>query len=188
LGDNVASEQTVPATALGGANSNCALVSQQQTHEPLPANAHQKHIMLSYSWKYQPLVLELRDHLRAKGYEVWVYVEQMAGSKLEAMASAVENAHALHTLIQPIVVWKGSTRQSVGSRWADSCAAGVCAARLVGLYHRQQDVVLSSAASGCSSCISITCAGHHRAWPSCVCSFTWHTVIAACGGCHRIRN
>ena len=65
-----------------------------QLHDA-PVGVHsssEKHIMLSYSWKYQPLVLALREKLRQAGYTVWVDVEKMAGSKLDAMAHAVENA------------------------------------------------------------------------------------------------
>ena len=50
------------------------------------------HIMLSYTWKYQSTVLALRDALRAEGFRVWVDVEKMSGSTLQAMAGAVEGA------------------------------------------------------------------------------------------------
>ncbi|XP_032238030.2 uncharacterized protein LOC5512767 isoform X2 [Nematostella vectensis] len=53
------------------------------------------HVMLSYQWGYQDVVLKVRDELRAAGYKVWIDVEQMEGSTLEAMASAVENAAAV---------------------------------------------------------------------------------------------
>ncbi|CAF1021469.1 unnamed protein product [Didymodactylos carnosus] len=55
----------------------------------------QKHIMLSYCWAQQPIVLKIRDFLRSKGYKVWIDVEQMAGSTLSAMAEAVENAEVV---------------------------------------------------------------------------------------------
>ncbi|XP_071098917.1 uncharacterized protein [Haliotis cracherodii] len=50
------------------------------------------HIFISYSWNEQEKVLEIRDKLRAEGYIVWVDVDEMGGSTLQAMAEAVENA------------------------------------------------------------------------------------------------
>ncbi|XP_070554358.1 uncharacterized protein [Ptychodera flava] len=50
------------------------------------------HVMISYQWDCQKLVVKLKDKLKASGYKVWMDVEKMAGSTLEAMAAAVENA------------------------------------------------------------------------------------------------
>ncbi|XP_070554360.1 uncharacterized protein [Ptychodera flava] len=50
------------------------------------------HVMISYQWDCQKLMVKLKDKLKAAGYKVWMDVEQMAGSTLEAMAAAVENA------------------------------------------------------------------------------------------------
>jgi male-specific lethal 1 len=52
------------------------------------------HIMLSYNWGSQPLVLWIRHQLQRAGYRVWVDVEEMKGSTLEAMAQAAEDASA----------------------------------------------------------------------------------------------
>ena len=49
-------------------------------------------IMISYNWGHQETVLEFREALRANGFPVWIDVEQMNGSTLEAMAEAVEGA------------------------------------------------------------------------------------------------
>ena len=54
--------------------------------------ADQGHIFISYNWKYQETVLKIRQLLIDNGYKVWIDVDQMHGSTLEAMARAVENA------------------------------------------------------------------------------------------------
>lgn len=48
--------------------------------------------MVSYSWATQDQALWLRDRLVGAGYRVWVDVEYMTGSTLEAMASAIERS------------------------------------------------------------------------------------------------
>ena len=50
------------------------------------------HIMISYCWLYQDTVIRLAEALKARGYRVWLDVEQMSGSTVDAMAEAVEGA------------------------------------------------------------------------------------------------
>ena len=50
------------------------------------------HVMISYQWDSQEVLLEVKNRLQASGYRVWMDLEQMGGSTLEAMAKAVENA------------------------------------------------------------------------------------------------
>lgn len=50
------------------------------------------HIMLSYNWGNQKILLQIRDRLQEKGLTVWMDVDKMEGSILEAMARAVEDA------------------------------------------------------------------------------------------------
>jgi hypothetical protein len=50
------------------------------------------HVMLSYCWNEQAAVLAVRSALRAHGYNVWIDVEQMKGSTVDAMAQAIEGA------------------------------------------------------------------------------------------------
>lgn len=51
-----------------------------------------KHVMLSYSWAQQSTVLRLVERMKRDGLKVWVDVECMRGSTIDAMADAVENA------------------------------------------------------------------------------------------------
>ncbi len=57
------------------------------------------HVMISYNWTHQELALKLRDHLSAKGQNVWIDVEKMSGDTLQRMAEAVENRHAMISCI-----------------------------------------------------------------------------------------
>ena len=50
------------------------------------------HVMISYQWNSQEVLVEVKNRLQASGYRVWMDLEQMGGSTLEAMAKAVENA------------------------------------------------------------------------------------------------
>jgi len=51
-----------------------------------------KHIMISYQWDSQPIVIKLAQKLKSLGHKIWLDIEQMQGSTLEAMATAVEQA------------------------------------------------------------------------------------------------
>lgn len=65
---------------------------QQQLQQPdlvLP------HLMISYCWDSQSKALLLKEELVKLGFRVWMDVEKMSGSTLEAMALAVEQADAV---------------------------------------------------------------------------------------------
>ena len=51
-----------------------------------------EHIMLSYNWDHQPTIKRINASLQSRGYTVWIDVEKMQGSTVEAMADAVEGA------------------------------------------------------------------------------------------------
>ncbi|XP_068740648.1 uncharacterized protein [Montipora capricornis] len=50
------------------------------------------HVMISYQWDSQEVLVDVKNRLQANGYRVWMDLEQMGGSTLDAMAKAVENA------------------------------------------------------------------------------------------------
>ncbi|KAK6182496.1 hypothetical protein SNE40_010174 [Patella caerulea] len=50
------------------------------------------HIMISYQWDVQPVMLKVKERLKQSGFKVWMDVEHMSGSTLEAMALAVEKS------------------------------------------------------------------------------------------------
>ena len=54
--------------------------------------ATRNHVMISYQWDNQEVLIEVKNRLQASGYRVWMDLEQMGGSTLEAMAKAVENS------------------------------------------------------------------------------------------------
>eukprot|EP01050_Picozoa_sp_SAG11_P005098 SAG11_NODE_345_length_10432_cov_276.637956_3_plen_1926_part_00 len=51
-----------------------------------------KHLMVSYCWAQQLLIKRIHTALVSRGYAVWIDVEQMKGSTVDAMALAVEGA------------------------------------------------------------------------------------------------
>ncbi|GAB1597992.1 uncharacterized protein LOC115210823 [Argonauta hians] len=57
-----------------------------------PDNLSVPHIMISYQWDVQPIMLKIKEKLDLAGYKVWMDVEHMRGSTLEAMALAVERS------------------------------------------------------------------------------------------------
>lgn len=72
-----------------------ALKLSQETASPHhgsgPASgelAARRHVMISYSWSQQPEVLRIRAALGARGYAVWLDVEQMSGSTVDASECA----------------------------------------------------------------------------------------------------
>ena len=54
-----------------------------------------KHVMVSYCWAQQAVVKRIHAALVKRGYAVWIDVEQMTGSTVDAMALAVENAEVV---------------------------------------------------------------------------------------------
>jgi len=50
------------------------------------------HIMISYCWAQKERARDFANYLKSLGLNIWIDVEQMEGSVLEAMADAVENA------------------------------------------------------------------------------------------------
>eukprot|EP01047_Picozoa_sp_COSAG01_P009425 COSAG01_NODE_387_length_17738_cov_14.410171_1_plen_1092_part_00 len=51
-----------------------------------------EHIMISYNWGHQSVIKRINVSLKARGYAVWIDIEKMQGSTVEAMAEAVEQA------------------------------------------------------------------------------------------------
>ena len=50
------------------------------------------HIMLSYNWGHQEVIKRLNLSLKARGYNIWIDIEKMQGSTVEAMSAAVEDS------------------------------------------------------------------------------------------------
>ncbi|KAL3889423.1 hypothetical protein ACJMK2_001767 [Sinanodonta woodiana] len=60
---------------------------------PVPGN--KGHIMISYNWSHQKELIAIRDSLRKQGFVVWMDIENMFDSTLQAMADGVEHAHVV---------------------------------------------------------------------------------------------
>eukprot|EP00457_Paulinella_chromatophora_P003166 gb/GEZN01003172.1/.p1 GENE.gb/GEZN01003172.1/~~gb/GEZN01003172.1/.p1 ORF type:complete len:636 (-),score=129.63 gb/GEZN01003172.1/:243-2150(-) len=61
----------------------------------------QVQVMLSYNWHSQAIVLKIAEALRARGFRIWLDIEQMAGSTIEAMAEAVEGSKVVVLAFEP---------------------------------------------------------------------------------------
>ena len=66
--------------------------------------------MFADCWDDQPFVLRLSSHLQELGVKVWVDVESMSGSTLEAMADAVENAYAVIVVLSDACTYSHTLR------------------------------------------------------------------------------
>ncbi|XP_050391685.1 uncharacterized protein LOC126810559 [Patella vulgata] len=53
------------------------------------------HVMISYQWANQDVLIKVRDELRRHGYKVWMDIDDMEGSTLQAMAEAIEQAEVV---------------------------------------------------------------------------------------------
>ena len=51
-----------------------------------------EHVMLSYNWDHQTVIKRINTALQSRCYNVWIDIEKMQGSTVEAMSSAVEGA------------------------------------------------------------------------------------------------
>jgi hypothetical protein len=69
-----------------------ALAGDQQTTRKKQGSGSSKWVMLSYNWDHQPIVKRIAAALKARGYSVWIDIENMKGSTVDSMALAVENA------------------------------------------------------------------------------------------------
>ncbi|XP_006811668.1 uncharacterized protein LOC102806257 [Saccoglossus kowalevskii] len=69
-----------------------AVFSHGPLPPPPPTQRKEGHIMLSYNWDNQKLVLKINEKLKEHGYKTWIDVEHMSDSILDAMAHAVQDA------------------------------------------------------------------------------------------------
>ena len=77
--------------ALGAVTS----VRKQPIHEGGGGDASKlppPHVMVSYNWDHQDVILRVVASLQGRGYLVWVDTEQMKGATVDTMALAVEGA------------------------------------------------------------------------------------------------
>lgn len=52
----------------------------------------ESYLMMSYCWAQQAVILRLRAALGLRGYDVWIDVERLQGSTVDAMATAIDGA------------------------------------------------------------------------------------------------
>eukprot|EP00043_Microstomoeca_roanoka_P014343 m.142180 g.142180 ORF g.142180 m.142180 type:complete len:881 (+) comp15988_c2_seq2:86-2728(+) len=62
---------------------------------PTQSAGERGHVMLSYPWRHQSFMLELRSWLEQDGFKVWMDIDDMSGSVLESMSTGVEKADVI---------------------------------------------------------------------------------------------
>jgi len=87
IGDHIGTKN-----ALDGVQWTLSEHAIPQSNSALSKQASGRHVMISYSWTQQERMIELGNFLKSQGITIWIDVEQMEGSVLEAMAEAVQNA------------------------------------------------------------------------------------------------
>jgi hypothetical protein len=85
------------------------------------------HVMASYNWDHQDVILRVVGSLQSRGYLVWVDTEQMKGATVDTMALAVEGSAAV--LIGVSRAYKESLR---GTRLMGGLVC--CLARRCGMH------------------------------------------------------
>ncbi|KAL5003906.1 hypothetical protein ScPMuIL_017362 [Solemya velum] len=78
-------KNTTPVTAKPNGEKN-------PPSSPATQEQKEKHVMISYNWADQKTLIQVRDSLVVNGFKVWMDIDNMEGSLLQAMAEAVENA------------------------------------------------------------------------------------------------
>lgn len=73
--------------------------------------------MISYNWKHQDKVKKICKSLKNIGHRVWIDVDNMQGSTLDAMDKAVEQAYIV------LMCYSSKYKNS------DSCRVGECCSR-----------------------------------------------------------
>ncbi|XP_057300086.1 uncharacterized protein LOC130630553 isoform X2 [Hydractinia symbiolongicarpus] len=65
---------------------------EDRAEKKISTSGPQKHIMLSYCWAQQDVVKKIALLLKESGFNLWLDIDKMTGSTIDAMAEAVENA------------------------------------------------------------------------------------------------
>ena len=84
------SENSEVQKAAAGALWELEGKTARQSSEKIESTGN--HVMISYQWDSQEVLVEVKNRLQASGYRVWMDLEEMGGSTLETMAKAVENS------------------------------------------------------------------------------------------------
>ncbi|KAK3098736.1 hypothetical protein FSP39_022570 [Pinctada imbricata] len=79
------------------ADGACFVIDQKDApaavkKEPPKSAKRDGHIMISYNWADQKVLIRIKEWLMKDGFNVWMDIENMEGSLLESMARGIENA------------------------------------------------------------------------------------------------
>ena len=73
------------------AQSALAALRDDQGMHPT-SHSGPKHVMLSYQWSWQSVIVRIHESLARRGYLVWIDLEMMQGTTTDAMSEAIEDA------------------------------------------------------------------------------------------------
>lgn len=71
------------------------VAQKAKKQERTDSHTSKGHIMISYNWSYQDILIKVCQYLRGNNFKVWMDVDDLVGSTLEAMARAVEQAEVV---------------------------------------------------------------------------------------------
>eukprot|EP00808_Paulinella_micropora_P002104 g43626.t1 len=95
------SSSSSPPSEEDARNAHKEASSQDQDGREAKAAVGGLQVMLSYNWASQPRILRIAEGLKRRGFCVWLDLEQMAGSTIEAMAGAVEGSAVVVLAYEP---------------------------------------------------------------------------------------
>jgi hypothetical protein len=75
-----------------------------------------EHVMLSYNWDHQNVIKRINVALQSRQYNVWIDIEKMQGSTVEAMSAAVEDCAVMCYAISE--AYKESTNCRMEAQYA----------------------------------------------------------------------
>jgi hypothetical protein len=112
------------ASVLTHASENIFDGSDQQTTVKPP-----QHIMVSYNWGHQAVILRIVSALQARGYLMWIDTEQMKGATVDTMALAVEGSVVMLLGVSKAYKESSNCRELFAPKARKSlflCSVGVC--------------------------------------------------------------
>ena len=100
--------------------------------DPALASSAAGHVMISYCWDDQAVVKRIRESLRRRNVSVWVDYEDMAGSVVDAMAEAIDDASVVLYGVSPS--YKKSSNCRLEASYAHQCGVPMLPLMLEGEY------------------------------------------------------
>eukprot|EP01048_Picozoa_sp_COSAG05_P000290 COSAG05_NODE_7_length_42457_cov_58.929152_47_plen_207_part_00 len=108
-------------------------------------DANTKHVMLSYNWSHQSVIKRINTALKTRAYAVWIDIEKMQGSTVEAMSAAVEGAAVMCYGISRAYKESANCRLEAQYAYQQKLDMVRLQCNVIYLYHMIRTIILSSA-------------------------------------------